>query len=300
MATPKKPRQIDPADASNRQVLREREKRLEAARKPIPDLGLNLKAPEPENAAEFLADEWDRKTFGDAPVTTKRISYGPDPLFDGNPKLKAQIEKYGLHDYAEATAKAIILHGATALPDAVLQAGLAKAISKFGVEKVAAAFADRIMRIPCREVEYEVDRDTDYSIVGSRVLDDAVARYGRPGMAFKFLSERCLTVLGMRGYSIVKDENGDPVKIGTLLMGEISERIAIRRREHYANEAAVAVENEVSKYEEEAERLASLAGQVGRGSGPLGRGELVTGNASETQDFVGQTRAAGFQFEEHV
>jgi hypothetical protein len=290
---------IDPAQANNEQVLRDRAQRIEAAKKPIPDLGLNIPEPAPANAAEFLADEWDRKTFGDAAETTRKLVYGPDPLFDSCPGMKASIEKIGLHDYADATAGAILKNGEMAVADAILQTGLAKAISKFGVEKVAQAFRERILKIPCREIEYEVDRDMDYEIVGSKVLDEAVERYGRPGMAYKFLADRVMGVLGMRGYQIVKDEKGEPVRIGnTLFMGEIPLRIAEGRRRKNAELAREAIEAEVEKYQDEAERLAAQTRRAG--VGPLLRDELMTANASEFESSVGQTRPAGFTYEQEL
>lgn len=291
----KKPAALDPAQLNNEQVLRQREERIEAARQAIPDLDLRIPEAAPASAAEFLRDEWDRKTFGDAPETISRIVYGPDPLFDGSSLLKAGIEKVGLHDYADATAGLILKVGEMALPDPLLRAGFKRAISQFGVEKVAEAFRDRILRIPCRTVEYEVDHG-DFEVEGSKVLDEAVARYGRPGMAYKFLSDRCCGVLGKRGYEIVKDEKGDPVRIGqSLMMGEIPLRVAERRRQRQHELATEAVENEVQKYQEEAERLAIASKMAG--VRPLLRDELMTANASETEGSVGQQRSAGFSIE---
>jgi hypothetical protein len=289
-------KRIDPAEAANRQVLAEREKRIEAKLRAVPDLGLELNEKAPESAAEFLADEWDKKTFGPVAETIKKIVYGPDPLFDQCPSMKATIEKIGLHDYAAMTARTIVDKGAMAVQDGVLRAGLAKAISRFGAESVAQAFRERILRIPCREVEYEVDRDLDVEIVGSRVLDDAVERYGRPGMAYKFLSQRCCDVLGMRGYEPVKDERGDVVKVGTLTMGAIPAAIAERRRAYYTRLSEEAIEGEVAKYQDEAARLAHSSGH--RGVGPLDDGEMLTANASETEGLLGRTRPAGFSIEE--
>lgn len=294
MATKK--RVFDPAQAANEQVLAAREERIASKLREIPDLGLNLASDKPESAAEFLADEWDKKTFGTPAETIKKIVYGPDPLFDQCPAMKATIEKIGLHDYAEATARAILEKGALAVADGVLRTGLGKAISRFGAESVANAFRDRILKIPMREVEYELDRDIDVEIVGSKVLDDCVARYGRRGMSYKFLSQRCCDVLGTRGYQIVKDERGDPVKVGTLMLGEISRVIAERRRDYYARQSAEAIATEVEKYQDEAARLAHNSGH--RGVGPLGPGELITANASETEGLLGATRPAGFSIEE--
>lgn len=307
MATRRKP--VDPAQLNNEQVLRDREARIEASRTPIPDLGLNIPEAEPETASEFLHDEWDKKTFGAPADTFRRIVYGPDPLFDSCPGMKAAIEKIGLHDYADATAGAILKNGEMAVADNILRIGLAKAISKFGAEKVAEAFRQRILSIPCREVEYEVDRDLDYEVVGSRVLNEAVERYGRPGMAYKFLSERCISVLGMRGYEIVKNEKGEPVKCGSLLMGEIPLRVAEKRRAHQAKLAQEAIQAEVEKYQDEAERLARQSRHAG--VGPLLRDELMRSNAAgdvldsegrideaRTAEYLGKTRPAGFTFEQ--
>lgn len=291
-------RNNDPAQTANRQVLADRQARLDAQRKPVTDLGLNLPEQEISTAAEFLADEFDRKTFGEAAPTIKRLVYGPDPLFDGSPGTKAAIEKIGLHDYAEVAYRQILKDGAMGVADNVLRRGLTAAISKFGVEKVAEAFRERILAIPCREVEYEVDRDADVEIAGSRVLSDAVERYGRPGKAYKFLSPRCMDILGLRGYEIVKDEKGDPVKVGTLHLGEISELVAQKRRAHYAQLANEAIDNEVEKYAEEAERLAHQSRHSG--VGPLRTDEIMLANASESQGFLGQSRPAGFTLEDNV
>ncbi len=299
MSSRRKPDPADPAELNNKRVLAERAERIEERRQPIPDLGLNLAEEPPANAAEFLRDEWDKKTFGDAPRTFSKIVYGPDPVFDSCPGLRATIEKVGLHDYAEAAAQAILSKGELAVVDNVLRRGLAGAINNFGVEQVAQAFRDRILRIPCRTVEYEVDRDTDYEIAGSRVLDDAVERYGRPNMAYKFMSVRCMDVLGRRGYEIVKDEKGEPVKVGTLILGEIPRAIADRRREHYRKLAQEQIESEVEKYDDEARRIAHNSGYAQRGVGPLETGTEFTAGATERDEsLLGQTRTVGFRTED--
>ncbi|MBV9448557.1 MAG: hypothetical protein JO345_21945 [Streptosporangiaceae bacterium] len=291
-----KKRIIDPAQAANEAILAERQKRIEANRKPVPDLGLGLEETPVSTAAEFLADEFDKKAFGAPAETVRRLVYGPDPLFDQCPGLRSMIEKTGLHDYAAATTRAIREKGAMAVADGVLRQGLQKAISKFGVDKVAEAFAERILKIPCREVEYEMDRDVDVEVAGSRVLNDAVDRYGRPGMSYKFLSQRCCDVLGLRGYQIVKDEKGDPVKVGTLMLGEIPQGIAERRRAYYEKQSTDAIAQEVEKYQDEAERLAHNSGH--RGVGPLRASDIITANATENEGFLGQSRPAGFSIEE--
>jgi hypothetical protein len=294
MATKKKT--FDPAQAANEKVLAEREARIEAKRRPLPDLGLEIAQNEPASAAEFLADAFDKRTFGPPAETISKVVYGPDPLLDQCPGMKAAIEKIGLHDYAEATRRAILNKGAMAVGDGVLRQGLHAAISKFGAEKVADAFADRILKIPCRTIEYELDRDVDIEIAGGRVLDETVARYKEPGMSYKFLSDRVTNVLGTRGYETVKDARGDVVKVGTLMLAKIPQMLAEKRRAYYERQSQEAIQGEVEKFEEEAERLAHQSGH--RGVGPLKANEVMTANATESEDYLGQSRPAGFSIEE--
>src|SRR5579875_423626 len=73
--------------------------------------------------------------------------------------------------------------------------------------------------------------DLDFDPLG---LSDPLAQikneYGREGFALKALSDNVNNKLGRRGYQIVKDENGDPVRFGNMVIGEIPERIAQQRR----------------------------------------------------------------------
>lgn len=309
MATPrnkmKAPPAADPARAANRRILADRQRRLDAqeAEKILAsDLGLNMKDPEPvaDNPADFLADEWDRKTFGDALPTYTRILYGPDPLLITCPAMKAKIEEIGLEEYANATAEAILLYEDKAVPDPLMRKGLRGAIGRFGKEAVAAVFRDRIMKIPCRTVEVEADR-TD-AMIFAKPMEEAVEKYGTPGMAPKFLSERCIGVLGMRGYVIVKDEKGDPVKVGTLIMGEIPMRMAEARRRHYSDESEDLVRDAEEQFSDQAERAISEDRRPG--ISVLRRGENVRSNAAgdladdnATAAYLGRERETGFTVE---
>lgn len=70
-------------------------------------------------------------------------------------------------------------------------------------------------------------------------LTDTVRKWGRPGMAAKFLSERCIQILGMRGYNLVKDpETGEPIREpGGMLLAEIPEAMAKARQLYWGVEA---------------------------------------------------------------
>jgi hypothetical protein len=286
------PPQPDPDAVSNAKVLADRQKRIQAEAPAAPS-----RTASPESTStdplEFLTDEFDRKYFGDQCPTIERIVYGPDSLLD-DPAFKERIERFGVEEVAEASAKAIIDKGALSQPNVVLQAALAKAIRKFGVEAVAKAFYARVMQIPVRTVQIEVERDED--LLGDP-LREAVQKYGSPGMAPKFMAANCIATLSMRGYRIVRDETGDPVKVGTLIMTEIPQRIADRRRQAAAQESIDSVREAEQTYQETIERVVSEAGPKGRGSGPLATGEVFTANASEKEDALGQARAAGISFE---
>ena len=262
----KVPPAADPAQEANKRILAERKARLDeiAAQATLAtDLGLDIKE-QPNLASdplEFLSEEWDRKTFGDSIPTYSRVVYGPDNLLVTCPAMKAAIEQIGLENYANATAEAILLKEEKAVADPVMQKGLRAAISRFGKESVADAFRKRILSIPQRTVEIEADR-TDIMIY-AKPMEDAVLRYGTPGMAPKFLSDRCIGVLGMRGYVIVKDEKGDPVKVGTLLMGEIPIRMAEARQRFYADQSNQLVREAAEDFEDTAARAVREGGHSG-------------------------------------
>lgn len=286
------PAQPDPDAESNRRVLAERQRKLDDASpaKPAPA----RKESTADNALEFLSDEFDRKNFGDPIPTIERIVYGPDPLLD-DPAFKERVERFGVEEIAEASAKAIIDKGAMAFPNPLMQTAIARAIRKFGVESVASAFHERVMRIPVRTVHIEMDRDDE--VLGNP-LREAVQRYGTPGMAPKFMSDACIATLSMRGYRIVRSETGDPVKVGTLTMTEIPQAIADKRRRAAAEESLQQVREAEQTYQESIERAVKEAGGAGLGSGPLATGEVFRANASEIESVVGQERRAGISYEE--
>jgi hypothetical protein len=62
-------------------------------------------------------------------------------------------------------------------------------------------------------------------------LDQAVREHGKPGMAYKFLSDDCIAAYGYRGYHPVtsRDDSRD-VRVGTLRMCEIPEAAIAARR----------------------------------------------------------------------
>ena len=71
---------LNEVDASNAEILRRREERIEAKRPILPDLELGLvkeDEPAPATATEFM-DQFDKKAFGDGrEATITKIIYGP-------------------------------------------------------------------------------------------------------------------------------------------------------------------------------------------------------------------------------
>lgn len=304
-------RNNDPARDANKRILADRAERLkeqETQKAQTFDIGLDIREPESnaDNAAEFLRDEFDKKTFGDLPPTYTRTIYGPDPLLDGCPTLKANIERMGLADYAETAVETLMLKEEMAFADPMMRKGVRSAIARFGKESVANALRQRILKIPSREVEVEAERND--AMIYAQPMEEAVQRYGTPGMAPKFLSERCIGVLGLRGYVIVKDEKGDPVKVGTLIMGEIPIRMAEARRRHYAQESEDNVRSMEESFADTAARAIRDAGSRGDHASVLGRGDRINAKAAGdffdgdgnqihsdlTESYLGRDRETGF------
>jgi len=294
--TNRKPiKETDPAIIANQRILQARTERLiQQEVEATLDLGLSLKeedAKGPASAVDFLKDEWDRKAFGDEVNTISRTVYGPDPIVNNCPEFHERLEKWGLEAIAESFYKLVLDKGEMACPDAIMRKGVAQSIKRFGKEATAAAFRDRILRIPSHVVEIETDTALDPLL--SNPMRVAVERYSKPGMAVKFLSDRCMDVLGMRGYVIVKDERGDPVRIGTLYMGEIPQDWADRRRQHFADLSIDAVkEQEESYYEEAARKIASEGGK-GMGASILKRGDSIRGDPAINDVYSGESRKTG-------
>lgn len=85
------------------------------------------------------------------------------------------------------------------------------------------------------EVDKRIDGDGDPGFDPLLEMDPmsaSIGPYVEKGKAYKLLSPRCNEMLGgTRGYQVVKDEQGDPVKLGNMVWGAIPEKIARQRRE---------------------------------------------------------------------
>jgi hypothetical protein len=278
---------------TNEQILADRVERIEANRRVVAvDLGLGLKEKDPESATEFLADEFDRKAFGDETATITRIIWGPDPLIDQCPQLRAALDRYGRQDYAEAAAENIRRAGHKGIDNPLIQRSLERAIMKFGVEAVADAFRARILGIPFRTVEVDASDTFDTEVQGSSVLSECIEQNERPGMAYRFFAQAVLDRYGWRGYTPVRLASGDIVKAGTLFLGEITlERLDVRRRRlaAAANDALEGLSlDQVAGQENELRKLRN-DGYMTNGIAPMGVDENLTFPGVESSQYAGKS-----------
>jgi len=90
-------------------------------------------------------------------------------------------------------------------------------------------------------------------------------QYVGPGMHPRFLSEARLGKEGnyTRGFQVVRKENGDPVKLGTLVLAEMPEEVAERGRRHYEDKGNAAVKQVYAQAREQSEGLVRTARELG-------------------------------------
>jgi hypothetical protein len=81
-----------------------------------------------------------------------------------------------------------------------------------------------------------------------------------PGMRPHFLSERRNQEAGTRGWKIVKDEHGDPVRVGTLVLGQMPEERAEARNRFFREKSQTAVAQVEQQFHETQEQANREAG----------------------------------------
>lgn len=92
-------------------------------------------------------------------------------------------------------------------------------------------------------------------------MKELADKYVRPGFRPKFLSQKNLNgVRGARGFVPVLKENGDPVKLANMILGEMPEERAKKRNEHYREQARMQMKRHTEAQQEQAERTARDSG----------------------------------------
>ena len=114
-------------------------------------------------------------------------------------------------------------------------------------------------------------------------MGDLAKRYVPEGMSPKFLSPRKVEVEGKRGFEYVRNEKGEPVRLGNLVLGQMPMDKVLQRREHYREMGRKAQAEAVNTFNEQQEQLMRVSD---RGSirsrqdsaGDVGL-ESITGNS---------------------
>jgi hypothetical protein len=165
----------------------------------------------------------DSKNFGD-PESTRGLLTGLEGLHvNGEP-----IEEWAEH-----------------MPEEIVRR-MSYPLTDEGQDEQARIASDRSMRgnlgRPMTDAEdrklkqYQADRRGGMEPwEASHPLNDVAARHVGPGMRPKFLSDKRVTKEGghTRGFEVVK-HNGDPVRVGGLVLAQMPEEMAQRRNTHFA------------------------------------------------------------------
>lgn len=165
------------------------------------------------------------------------------------------------------------------------QAELEQLRAELGYPKVS-------MGLDQQEKDLDAWGDLDYDPLGTRDPLEALKRqHQKPGFAVKLLSNTVNARLGQRDYRIVKDSQGDPVRFGTMVLGEIPERIAQKRREAVVQASREELQQINNVTEQEIDRLRSEA--KGMGLEILRPGEIVHKAGRDYQMGVTVERGEG-------
>jgi hypothetical protein len=156
-------------------------------------------------------------------------------------------------------------------------------------------------KVHAQEHEYGADA-FDKEVLAREEMEDstdplmeAVNRVREPGMSYKFLTERCCTELGMRGYEKVVDAKGLEVKVGEMFLAKIPERIAKRRQERAVAESQERVTEMQDDYSNSVERLKRDA--AGLGVRVLMPGENAAAGGATDPGLLGDVRESGIQIQ---
>jgi len=102
------------------------------------------------------------------------------------------------------------------------------------------------------------------------VLAETVRRYERPGMMYRFFTQLCVDRMGWRGYTAVR-ENGDIVRCGTLMLGEVRREVVERRRLRLAEENREKLASVAQGYGQDGEQAPGVSALQPANRSPRGR-----------------------------
>jgi hypothetical protein len=120
-------------------------------------------------------------------------------------------------------------------------------------------------------------------------LKEAADAHRRPGMAVRALSDRVIKQRGLRKWKPIIGENGDPVKVADMVLGEMPMESAERRNEYYREQGNEAVRQAEEHAREQQEKLIRDGNVVG--IKPLKPGETVHDSDNGSRVAVSGLRA---------
>ena len=82
-------------------------------------------------------------------------------------------------------------------------------------------------------------------------LKEVADKYAEPGMSPKFMSPKRLDKEGTRGFEVVRNERGDPVKVRDMVLGHMPISKVEARNKFYRDKANAAVAEITRQYREE-------------------------------------------------
>lgn len=91
-------------------------------------------------------------------------------------------------------------------------------------------------------------------------MKELVAQHVAPGMRPKFLSQQNIARGKTGGFQPVIDEKGNPVRLGTLVLAQMSEERAVKRNAHYQERGNAQLREIQEQFTQEQERFQRDAG----------------------------------------
>jgi len=125
-------------------------------------------------------------------------------------------------------------------------------------------------------------------------MKELAAEHVPAGYRPRFLSPRMIEVYGMRGHEAVIDKQGDPVRVGRMILGQMPEDRAQRHDAYLATLAAEPVREAAEQFNVKTERMLRDAPAAAGGDfAPLKSGTRVKDYEFETEGEIGLRTTRG-------
>lgn len=225
------------------------------------------------------AINWDELTLGGMPIAESQRGLIPYDITDqGRAEKEAQIEANGGRSSVEFLGRKV------ELPGGIDERGRIKPSETLHVDGTRAG-ADMQRAVDYAKAGVYKD-DFESSPAGAMI--EAYNEHVRPDQAGKFLSPRQIKQKGLRGYEIVKDAKGEPVKVDEMVLGVMPQAKAEGKRQFLASLAHAQMNRTQETVLAQSEQIASkrtinkMSGGAG-GQANIGL-ERYRGEASEMDD----------------